>query len=137
MMVNGVENQSRGALDTPIGDLIAIAFFVAVPTVVHQAQLAAERAMRKFGCGWDLVLSAPQALSRIQVYTGVQNGVRQFCKLIPNCHVVVASPAVRYRVVVIFGVTTQNGTFEGRIVSFPIVAGPNNNKTTTTTITQR
>eukprot|EP00903_Cladosiphon_okamuranus_P008860 g8483.t2 len=32
-----------------------------------KAQMATERALRKFGCSWDLVLNAPQALLRIQV----------------------------------------------------------------------
>ncbi|CAM9626109.1 unnamed protein product [Laminaria digitata] len=31
-----------------------------------KAQIAAERTMRKFGCSWDLVLNASQALSRMQ-----------------------------------------------------------------------
>ncbi|CAN0268864.1 unnamed protein product, partial [Scytosiphon promiscuus] len=32
-----------------------------------KAQITTERTLRKFGCSWDLVLTAPQALLRIQV----------------------------------------------------------------------
>lgn len=34
--------------------------------------MATERALRKFGCSWDLVINAPQALLRIQVCTYVR-----------------------------------------------------------------